>query len=486
MNFQPNLDTLFNPKGIAVIGASTHPGKFGFVALHNILAAGFEGNVFATNPKTPEILGVQTLESVKSIPESSIDVAMICLGPEQTIAVLPELAEKGVKAGFVVSGGFRESGFEGTELEKELVEVANSLEMTIAGPNGQGFVSTPANLCSQIVSPYPPTGNLSIASQSGNILSAMLNQARAKNIGIARAISIGNQAQVDIAEYIRYFGRDPETKVIVSYVEGLPNGRDFYDSLKEVSCGKPVIIIRGGTTSDGAKAASSHTGSMASDQKIFETAVTQAGAILASDPNEAFEFAAAFATKPLPNGRKVIVVTTAGGWGVITADAISRSRLDLMELPQDLEEQINQFLPPRWSKNNPVDLAGGETRDTIPSLIPLILGHPEVDSMIFLGLGIQGNVARTYKESPVATAETEKMANFHISQEKRYAQAIIKSSKDFGKPVFVATEIGITDTHNAGPKALIDAGETCFSSPLSAVKALEAMANFSHREHEGC
>ena len=225
---------------------------------------------------------------------------------------------------------------------------------------------------------------------------------------------------------------------------------------------------------------------MASDQKIFETAVTQAGAILASDPNEAFEFAAAFATKPLPNGRKVIVVTTAGGWGVITADAISRSRLDLMELPQDLKEQINQYLPPRWSKNNPVDLAGGETRDTIPSLIPLILGHPQVDSMIFLGIGIQGNVARTYKESPVATAETEKMANFHISQEKRYAEAIIQSSKDFGKPVFVATEIGITDTHNAGPKALIDAGETCFSSPFLAVKALEAMANFSHTEHEGC
>ena len=218
MNFQLNLDTLFNPKGIAVIGASTHPGKFGFVALHNILAAGFDGNIFATNPMTPEILGVQTLESVKSIPANSIDVAMICLGPEQTIAVLPELAEKGVKAGFVVSGGFRESGFEGIELEKELVEVANSLEITIAGPNGQGFVSTPANLCSQIVSPYPPLGNISIASQSGNILSAMLNQARARNIGIARAISIGNQAQVDIAEYIRYFGKDPETKVIVSYV----------------------------------------------------------------------------------------------------------------------------------------------------------------------------------------------------------------------------------------------------------------------------
>tara|TARA_B100000902_G_scaffold155210_1_gene151642 strand:- start:301 stop:1758 length:1458 start_codon:yes stop_codon:yes gene_type:complete len=485
MNYQANLHTLFNPQGIAVIGASTHPGKFGFVALHNILATGYEGNVFATNPKTPEILGIQTLESVEGIPDDSIDVAMICLGPKQAIAVLPELAKKGVKAGFVVSGGFRESGVEGIELEKELVEVANSLEIAIAGPNGQGFVSTPANLCSQIVSPYPPKGNISIASQSGNILSAMLNQSRTKNIGIARAISIGNQAQLDVADYIRYFGNDPETKVAIAYVEGLPNGRDFFEAITKVSNDKPVIVIRGGTTSDGAKAASSHTGSMASDQKIFETAVTQAGGILAIDPNEAFEFAAAFATKPLPFGRKVIVVTTAGGWGVMTADAISRSKLDLMELPRDLEVQINQYLPPRWSKSNPVDLAGGETRDTIPTLLPLILGHPQVDSMIFLGLGIQGNVARSYLESPVATAETEKMANFHISQEMRYAEAIIQASRDFGKPVFVATEIVSTDSQNPGPKSLIDFGEVCFSSPIAAVKALEAMTNFCIREHTG-
>tara|TARA_Y100000766_G_scaffold285094_1_gene306330 strand:- start:749 stop:2206 length:1458 start_codon:yes stop_codon:yes gene_type:complete len=485
MMHQPNLHTLFNPKGIAVVGASTHPGKFGFVALHNIIAAGFEGKIFATNPKMPEILGIQTLKSVDLIPKDSIDVAMICLGPKQTIAVLPELAEKGVKAGFVVSGGFRESDAEGVELEDELVYVANSLGITIAGPNGQGFVSTPANLCSQIVSPYPPMGNISIASQSGNILSAMLNLSRAKNIGIARAISIGNQAQLGIADYIRYFGRDSETKVVVAYVEGLPNGRDFYNSLKEVSNGKPVIVVRGGTTSDGAKAASSHTGSLASDQKIFETAVIQAGGILANDPNEAFEFATAFATKPLPVGRKVIVVTTAGGWGVITADAISRSNLELLELPQDLEEQINEYLPPRWSKSNPVDLAGGETRDTIPALIPLILEHPQVDSMIFLGLGIQGNVARTYIESPVATTETKKMANFHISQEKRYAEAIMQASKDFEKPVFVATEIGITDSHNAGPKTLKDFGEACFSSPLTAVKALEAMTIFSDGERMG-
>ena len=179
-------------------------------------------------------------------------------------------------------------------------------------------------------------GNISIASQSGNILSAMLNLSRAKNIGIARAISIGNQAQLGVADYIRYFGTDSETKVVVAYVEGLPNGRDFYDSLKEVSNSKPVIVIRGGTTSDGAKAASSHTGSMASDQKIFETAVLQAGGILANDPYDAFDFATAFDTKPLPVGRKARSYNRRR-LGVITADAISRSKLELLELPKDPE-----------------------------------------------------------------------------------------------------------------------------------------------------
>lgn len=483
MNKQENLRALFNPKGIAVIGASTHPGKFGFVALHNILSAGFEGNVFATNPKTPEILGVQTLGSVSEIPFNMIDTAMICLGPEQTIRILPELADKGVKAAFVVSGGFRESGEKGAELERELVETANALGIAVAGPNGQGFISTPTKLCCQIVSPYPPAGCISIASQSGNILSAFLNLSRAQNIGIARAISIGNQAQLSIEDYIQYFRDDPKTNVIVAYVEGLPNGRRFFEVLQEVAKEKPVVIVRGGSTSEGAKAASSHTGSMASDQKIFETAISQAGAILAHDPIEAFEFASSFAVMPMPKGKNVIVLTTAGGWGVVTADAISESNLDLLPLPGDLVDLIDQHLPPRWSKSNPIDLAGGETRDTLPTLISLVLEHPEVDSMIFLGLGIQGNVARSYLESPVATDDTKRMANFHISQEIRYAEAIINAANEFQKPIFVASEIGITDIENLGPKSLKDFGAICFNTPLSAVKALNVVTNYSLRDN---
>lgn len=474
-----NLEKLFNPCGVVVVGASTHPGKFGFVALHNILSNGFEGKIVATNPKTPKILGIQTLSSVAEIPNDSVDAAIVCLGPEQAIDVLPDLASIGVKAAFVVSGGFRESSGAGYDLENKLVESAISLGISIAGPNGQGYISTPARLCAQIVSPYPPAGSISIASQSGNVLSALLNHSRARNIGIARAISIGNQAQLNVADYLRYFAKDTSTNVVISYVEGLPDGRDFYNALSEISERKPVIVVRGGRTNDGAKAAASHTGSMASDHKIFETAIAQAGAIGARDPEEAFDFAAAFATQPLPKGNNVLVITTAGGWGVITADEISKSNLNLMKLPNDLLNSIDSHLPPRWSKGNPIDLAGGETRDTIPNVISVALQHPKVDSIIFLGLGIQGNVARSYLESPLRTEETERMANFHMSQEKRYAESIVQGIKDYKKPVFVASEIGITDSTNPGPSRLIELGSMCHNSPSSAVRSLEALTKFS-------
>ena len=235
MKYINNLEKLFNPCGVVVVGASTHPGKFGFVALHNILSNGFEGKIVATNPKTPKILGIQTLSSVTEIPNDSVEAAIVCLGPEQAIDVLPDLASIGVKAAFVVSGGFRESSDAGYDLENKLVESAISLGISIAGPNGQGFISTPARLCAQIVSPYPPAGSISIASQSGNVLSALLNHSRARNIGIARAISIGNQAQLNVANYLRYFAKDTSTNVVISYVEGLPDGRDFYNALSEIS-----------------------------------------------------------------------------------------------------------------------------------------------------------------------------------------------------------------------------------------------------------
>jgi acetyltransferase len=483
MSKSEQMQALFNPKGVVVVGASTHPGKFGFVALHNILNSGFEGPIYATNTDEASILGIQTVKDLRAVPSSVVDFAMICVPAIAIPETLIEASRIGVKAVFIVSGGYRESGADGLKSESDLLKLSEELGIVIAGPNGQGFVSTPVRLCSQIVAPYPPAGTIAIASQSGNLLSAFMNLARLHNIGISRGISTGNQTCLAAAEYISYFAEDSATDVIVSYLEGFPSGREFYESIREASKVKPVIVVRGGTSPEGAKAAASHTGSLATDDRIFRGMVKQAGAFLALDPLTAFELAAAFATQPLPAGKNTLVLTSAGGWGVLTADAISNSDLNLLDLPDDLMSSIDEHLPPRWSRNNPIDLAGGETRETIPILIDLVLSHSSVDSLIFLGLGIQGNIARSYMESEFLDEGMRRIVKFHVAQEEMYVDTLIRGSKEQGKPVLVASELGIADPNNPAIKTLRNNNWFCHSSAVGAVTALAALERYSRVRH---
>ena len=241
-----NLKSLFDPKGVVVVGASTHPGKFGFVALHNIINSGFSGPIYATNRERVSLLGIETVQHIRDIPPQTVDFAMICIPSESVTEALGELSKIGVKAAFIASGGYGETGAEGIQAEIELSRLSKELDIAIAGPNGQGFVSTPSDLCSQIVAPYPPKGGIAIASQSGNLLSTFMNLARQYNIGISRGISTGNQTCIKTSDYIRYFAKDSKTSVIVSYVEGVPDGRDFFNAVKDATKLKPVILIRGG------------------------------------------------------------------------------------------------------------------------------------------------------------------------------------------------------------------------------------------------
>ena len=470
-----DLTPLFEPKGVVVAGASTHPGKFGFVALHNVLAAGYEGPVFATNPERPEILGIQCEASIDDLPDGAADLVMICTPGRIIPDVLRESAAKGIRAGFIVSGGFRESGEEGAALEQEIVALADELGMVVAGPNGQGLVSTPQKLWSQIVAPYPPSGHIGIVSQSGNLVSTLMNLARQANVGVSRAVSAGNQGQIEIADYLEYMAEDDETKVIVSYVEGVPDGRRFYEALRSTTARKPVIIVKGGVSEDGARAAASHTGSLATNDRVFDGMLSQAGAIRAKGIDDAFTLAAGFASMPMAPGPRTVVLTTVGGWGVLTSDAIAASSLDLVPLPQDLHDAIGELVPPRWSRNNPIDLAGGETRETIPKVLDLITSHPDVDAVIYLGIGIQGNVARAYRESPYLDEGMERMASFHERQEVAYATAAVEASRASGKPVLVASELGIGDPDNPGIATLRELGWPCFASPQAGVAALDAM-----------
>jgi acyl-CoA synthetase (NDP forming) len=467
------FQALFEPRGVLVAGVSTHPGKFGFVSLHNILASGYQGAVHGRSREPGDVLGVPVVADIDDLPDDAIDLVFVCTPASANPDLLRACAKKGIRAAFLASAGYGEAGEEGQRLQTELVELADELGMLVAGPNGQGVVSTPASLCAQIVAPYPPAGSIGIASQSGNFISSFMNYAVQTDVGVSRAVSAGNAAAVTIPDYLEYYAQDPATAVALAYVEGVPDGRAFFDRARAVAEVKPLVLVKGGTTAGGQRAAASHTGSLASDDRVFDGMCRQAGITRAATIEDAFEAAATFATQPIPKGNRVVVMTTAGGWGVVTADAISRSSLVLAPLPDDLRASLDEKLPPRWSRNNPVDLAGGETRDTIPEVLELVASHDEVDAIVYLGLGIQSNQARLMREGPFWPDHgLERIVAYHERQDARFAEAAAAISDGTGKPILTATELSVASSDNPGPATVRATGRLCYASANRAVTAL--------------
>ncbi len=476
----------FEPRGVVVAGASTHPGKFGFVSLHNILASGFKGRVFGTNLQAEEVLGVQTVADIAELPDGEVDLVFVCTPASTNQDLLTACAAKGVKAAFLTSAGYGEAGDLGRQAELDLVAHADRLGILMAGPNGQGVVSTPVSLCAQIVAPYPPPGSISIASQSGNFVSSFMNYARQTGVGVSRAVSAGNAAALGVADLVEWYGRDEKTSVSLAYVEGITDGRSLMERLGAVATSKPVVVVKGGATEKGARAAASHTGALAANDAVFDGACKAYGITRAATVEEAYEAAATFATQPLPRGPRVVILTTAGGWGVVTSDAIARDgRLELLSLPEDLLAQIDTKLPPRWSRNNPVDCAGGETRDTIPEVMEMIARHESVDAIIYLGLGIQANQGRLMKEGRFYPGHgLERIVAYHERQDARFAEAAHELSLSTSKPILVATELSVADPDNAGVQAVRESGRLCFSSGNRAVTALGHLYRYAiHAGH---
>jgi len=478
---------LFEPRGVVVAGASSHPGKFGFVAFHNILRHDYPGEVFATNREGGEILGRRALTSIDEIPEGAVDLVFVCTPAAANLDLLKACAAKGIRAAFVTSAGYGEAGDEGRAAERELVAVARDLGMLMVGPNGQGVVSTPASLCAQIVAPYPPRGRIGIVSQSGNFVSSFQNYAVQTGIGVSRAVSAGNAAAVTVPDFLEHYASDDETAVALAYVEGVSDGRAFFERIRDVGRRKPLVLLKGGLTAGGQRAAASHTGALASDERVFDGMCRQAGATRPETVEEAFEAAATFATQPLPRGPRVAVLTTAGGWGVVTADAITRAGLELLTLPDDLRSAIDAKLPPRWSRNNPVDLAGAETRDTIPEVMELIASHDAVDAVVYLGLGIQSNQARLLRTGPYYPDHgLERIVAYHERQDERFARAAADISDATGKPILTATELAVADPDNVGPRTVRETGRVCYASSNRAVIALAHLCRYArYRQRRG-
>ncbi len=473
---------LFHPRGIVVTGVSQHPGKFGTVAFHNLLRYGYRGQIFPLNREGVESFGRPTVRKISEIPTGAADLVFLCTPTAANPDLLRQCAAVGVKAAFVASGGYAEAGAEGRSLQDDLVALADELGILLAGPNGQGLISTPVSMCAQIVAPYPPPGPISMASQSGNLGSSFMNYGVLSGIGFSKGISCGNSAQLALADYLEYFAADPETTVSLAYLEGVEDGRRFLDVARAHTREKPLVVLRGGVTDSGKNAASSHTGAMASDDRIFAGVCRQAGITRAATVEEAYEAAASFASQPLPAGRRTLVFTAAGGWGVLSADTCVEAGLELIALPDDLRARIDELVPPRWSRGNPIDLAGGETRDTIPEILELAAAHPGVDAIVYLGIGIQAAQAHAFRSGPFYPEYgLDRMAEFHERQDRRYGSAAAEASQRHGKPILVATDLVYTDRAygNAGSLGVTESGRLCYQSGHRAIRALSHMVRYT-------
>jgi acetyltransferase len=313
-----------------------------------------------------------------------------------------------------------------------------------------------------------------VASQSGNFVSSFMNWSRSSGVGISRAVSAGNAAAVTVADYLDFYAVDEQTSVGLAYIEGIDDGHTLMSGLAAAARRKPLVVVKGGASSLGAQAASSHTGALAANDLVFDGMCRAGGITRAATVEEAFEAAATFATQPLPKGPNVVILTTAGGWGVVTSDAIAADgSLRLLDLPGDLQQSIDKLLPPRWSRANPVDCAGGETRDTIPQILELIAEHPEVHAIVYLGIGIQSNQARLLREGGFYPDHgIERIVAYHERQDERFAQAADELSRRTGKPILTASELAVADPDNPGPATVRATGRLCYPSGNRAVIAL--------------
>ncbi|BBG27101.1 acetate--CoA ligase family protein [Sulfuracidifex tepidarius] len=361
------LDSLFKPKNIAVIGASRNKEKVGNVITRNLIST-FRGKIFPVNNKAESVEGLTAYKSIKDI-KDDVDLAIVSVPREASIEVMEEAGEKGVKASIVITAGFREVGGDGVKLEEELKRVASKYSIRFLGPNTMGLVSPSYN--GTFAFADMRRGNIALIVQSGGIGAYMLDWAHKSGTGISYLVTMGNQADVKEYEVIQYLSEDPETRAIFAYVEGISDGEKFLDTMPESASKKPIIFIKGGITDRGAKAAMSHTGSLAGSFEVFKAAVKSTGGILIEDFRDFLNLTKLVeSSEPLKSD--VLVITNSGGHGVLTSDAIERSGLRMISLPPRIEDDLRKILPPTSSIRNPLDLTGDAGKDRYSEALKLV------------------------------------------------------------------------------------------------------------------
>lgn len=379
------LAPLFDPRSVAVIGASNNWSKWGFSTFTSVLN-GFKGKAYPVNKSEEIVVGRRAYKTILDVPDDEpVDLAIFVVPAPAIPRVMEDCVKKGVKAGVIISAGFAETGKEGRKLQDEVLRIAQRGNLRFIGPNCMGYYSASSDLRA-FMFPIPIlSGPIGFVTQGGNVGGAVVGAATNRNIGFHRYISCGCTADIQIEEYIECFGDDPEIKVILAYIEGLNDGERFVEKVSKVTKKKPVIALKPGRTTAAAEAILSHSGAIAGSSDIWDSAFKKAGVIRAESPDELLDIAVGFLTQPLPGGKNVAIMTPGGSYGVLCADACASLGLHVVKLSDETITAFDKIFPPRWSHGNPVDPAGDRNFTAYLKAPEMLLNLDEVDSLIFMG-----------------------------------------------------------------------------------------------------
>lgn len=478
------LRSCYYPRSVAFIGASATPGKWGHMLLTNTLSRKYKGDVYLVNPKGGQIAGRHVYPSITDI-EGDVELAVVTIPAAHVIHLVPELKKKNVKGILLITSGFRETGENGRILEEALVKAAAKEDMIILGPNTMGICNPHIDFFCNAAHSYPIPGSTALVCQSGNMGTQLLAFAAQQDIGIRAFSGSGNEAMVTIEDYMDAFRIDELTRTVVLYLESVKDGSRFFKIAARVSKKMPVVVLKGGRTRKGEKAASSHTGAMASDNRVFDAACRQAGIIQVNQPMALLDLSAVFSSLPLPKGKRVAIMTLGGGWGVVTTDLCTEHGLEVPELPKDIIGRLNKILPPFWSHGNPVDIVGENDPNIPKTCMKELLKWDGCDAVIHLGIHGKRVLVNNMIESvlmadpTIDKDQTQTFKNAVLQFEDHYTRYVAELTQTYKKPVIGVSLLTDGISRTLYRSEMSEYKSVFFPSPERAVKALWGMCQYN-------
>jgi len=469
----PNLTPLFAPRAVAVIGASGDPLKWGGSLLRNVITGGFAGPIYPVNGRGGTVGGLTAYSSIADLPETP-DLALVALGAAHVNGVIEQCGERGIPVALVVAAGFSEAGEPGAAAEAELVKTARDSGVTLIGPNCMGLLATHSRLHAVgFLELRPQPGGLSIISQSGNIGVQLITRAERRGVGIDKYVTVGNQASTSALDVLDALADDPETTAALVYLEEVGDGRRFLDVMRRITRKKPVVVLPGGMTEYGRRAAASHTGAMAGSTDVFLAATRQTGCLVRTGPDESLDLALCLSALPLPAGRRVAVMTLGGGWGVLAADELARNDLELAVLEPHVLTALDELLPGYWCRSNPVDLVAAVGPDLAASTLTMLAESDAVDAVVVLGILRSPSTGWTSDDPGSAGVPGGPGRGSFNPAEVAFLERVTELMESTGKPII---NVPLRPVEAATFPGGTRHDPVILYSPVAAVRALAAMA----------